>query len=102
MAGFVTHVWIITSPLAGQVLRMKGEWANHPKFGEQFKAVFCECCTPTTSAGIQKYLGSGLIKGIGPVMAKRIVAKFGGYILKVIEKESERVTEVDAIWRKAH
>ena len=52
----VTVVGNITSSLAGQVLKMKGEWANHPKFGEQFKAVYCECCTPATSAGIQKYL----------------------------------------------
>ncbi len=96
----VTVVGNITSPLAGQVLKMKGEWANHPKFGEQFKAVYCECCTPATSAGIQKYLGSGLIKGIGPVMAKRIVAKFGDDTLEVIEHEPDRLTEVEGIGEK--
>ncbi len=79
---------------------MKGEWANHPKFGEQFKAVYCECCTPATSAGIQKYLGSGLIKGIGPVMAKRIVAQFGDDTLEVIENEPDRLTQVEGIGEK--
>jgi len=52
----VTVVGNITSPLAGQILKMKGEWANHPKHAEQFKAVYYECCTPATLAGIQKYL----------------------------------------------
>ena len=52
----VTVVGNITCPLAGQVLKMKGELTNHPRFGEQFKPVSCECCTPATSAGIQKYL----------------------------------------------
>ncbi len=96
----VTVVGNITSPLAGQVLKMKGEWANHPKFGEQFKAAYCECCTPATSAGIQKYLGSGLVKGIGPVMAKRIVAKFGDNTLEVIEHEPDRLTGVEGIGEK--
>jgi exodeoxyribonuclease V alpha subunit len=62
----VTVIGYMTSPLPGQVLKkMKGEWINHPKFGEQFKAVYCECLVPATSAGPQRYLGSGLVKGIG-------------------------------------
>ncbi|EFI36068.1 helicase, RecD/TraA family [Desulfonatronospira thiodismutans ASO3-1] len=96
----VTVVGSIASPLAGQVLKMKGEWSNHPKFGEQFKAVFCECAVPATSAGIQRYLGSGLIKGIGPVMAKKIVSLFGDKTLDIIEHETDRLTEVDGIGQK--
>ncbi|MDZ7761563.1 MAG: ATP-dependent RecD-like DNA helicase [Desulfovermiculus sp.] len=96
----VTVVGHFTSPLPGQVLKMRGEWTNHPKFGEQFKAVDCECTVPATSAGIQRYLGSGLIKGIGPVLAKSIVAKYGDTTLDVIENEIERLTEVEGIGAK--
>ena len=96
----VTVVGNITSPLAGQVLKMKGEWTEHPKFGEQFKAVFCECSVPATSAGIQRYLGSGLIKGIGPVMAKCIVSRYGDQTLDVIDKEADRLIEVGGIGQK--
>ena len=68
-----------------QILQMQGEWGNHPKFGEQFRVVHYKSLVPATVAGIEKYLGSGLIKGIGPIMAKRIVAKFGERTLEVIE-----------------
>ncbi len=96
----VTVVGNITSPQPGQIVKMKGEWSNHPKFGEQFKAVYCQCSVPATSAGIQKYLGSGLIKGIGPVMARRIVAQFGENTLDIIEKEPDRLTEIEGIGTK--
>ena len=96
----VTVVGNIASPQAGQVLKMKGQWVNHPRFGEQFKAVYCECSVPATSAGIQKYLGSGLIKGIGPIMAKRIVARFGEGTLDVIDQEPDRLAEIEGIGEK--
>jgi exodeoxyribonuclease V alpha subunit len=96
----VTVIGHMTSPLPGQVLIMKGEWSNHPKFGEQFKAVYCECSVPATTAGIQRYLGSGLIKSIGPVMAKRIVARFGENTLDVIEHQTDKLTEVEGIGDK--
>ena len=96
----VTVIGHMTSPLPGQVLKMKGEWTTHPKFGEQFKAISCECTVPATSAGIQRYLGSGLIKGIGPVMAKRMVAKFGDDTLDVIENQTQKLTEVEGIGDK--
>ena len=96
----VTVIGHMTSPLPGQVLKLKGEWTNHPKFGEQFKAVYCQCSVPATSAGIQRYLGSGLIKGIGPVLAKSIVAKYGDDTLDVIENETEKLTEVEGIGDK--
>jgi len=88
------------APMPGEIIRMQGEWASHPKFGEQFKIVFYKSMVPATVHGIQKYLGSGLIKGIGPVMAKRIVGKFSEETLEVIENEAERLTEVEGIGGK--
>jgi len=79
---------------------MRGEWANHPKFGEQFKVVEYETKVPATVYGIQKYLGSGLIKGLGPVMAKRIVKKFGKETLDVIENEINKLGYVEGIGKK--
>jgi exodeoxyribonuclease V alpha subunit len=72
---------------------MKGEWGHHPKYGEQFKVVFCETKTPATVYGIEKYLGSGLVKGIGPVMAKRMVKRFKEATLNVIEDDIEKLAE---------
>jgi exodeoxyribonuclease V alpha subunit len=72
----VTVVGNFMAPMPGEILKMQGEWANHPKFGEQFKVVHYKSLLPASVAGVEKYLGSGLIKGIGPVMAKRIVKKF--------------------------
>ena len=96
----VTVVGNLMAPMPGEILRMRGEWANHPKFGEQFKIVQYKSMVPASVYGIQKYLGSGLIKGIGPVMAKRIVDKFGKETLDVIEKEIEKLIEVDGIGKK--
>ena len=76
---------------AGEILKLKGEWHNHPKFGEQFKIISYESVIPATVKGIEKYLGSGLIKGIGPVMAKRLVTKFGMETLTVIENRDPAI-----------
>jgi exodeoxyribonuclease V alpha subunit len=96
----VTIVGNLMSPMPGEILKMKGEWANHPKYGEQFKIINYKTTVPATVYGIQKYLGSGLIKGIGPVMAKRIVKKFGKETLDIIEKDYEKLTEVEGIGEK--
>ncbi len=84
----------------GEIIQMKGEWSNHPKFGEQFKIQYYESKVPASVTGIQRYLGSGLIKGIGPVMAKRIVKKFGDKTLDIIEEDVKRLIEVDGIGKK--
>ncbi len=81
----------------GEELKLLGEWTHHPKFGEQFKVIKYETVTPATARGIEKYLGSGLIKGIGPVMAKRIVKKFGVKALDIIETDIESLSEVPGI-----
>ena len=96
----VTVVGNIMEPTPGEILKMRGEWSNHPKYGEQFKLVQYKTAVPATVFGIQKYLGSGLIKGIGPVMAKRIVACFGKETLDVIETRIERLSEVEGIGKK--
>ena len=99
-ADLVTVVGNLMAPAPGEIIRMKGEWANHPKYGEQFKVVNYKTTVPASVYGIKKYLGSGLIKGIGPVMAGRIVKKFGKETLDVIEDEIEKLSEVDGIGKK--
>ena len=96
----VTVVGNLMAPTPGEILKMQGEWANHPKYGEQFKVVQYKTSVPASVYGIQKYLGSGLIKGIGPVMAKRITKKFGKQTLDVIENDPEKLIEVEGIGKK--
>ncbi len=96
----VTVIGNIVNPTPGEIIKMKGEWGNHPKYGEQFKIVFCQTAVPANVQGIEKYLGSGLIKGIGPVMAKRVVKMFKEKTLEIIESEIERLAEVEGIGQK--
>ena len=96
----VTVVGNLMSPMPGEILSMKGEWTSHPKYGQQFKVVYYESSVPATVLGIRKYLGSGLIKGIGPVMAERIVKQFGNQTLDIIEDQAERLAEVEGIGKK--
>jgi len=84
----------------GEHLRLKGSWKNHPKHGRQFQSETCEQILPATIAGIRRYLGSGLIKGIGPKLAERIVDQFGDQALEVIENHPERLLEVPDIGPK--
>jgi exodeoxyribonuclease V alpha subunit len=96
----VTIVGNLMAPTPGKIIKMKGQWVNHPKYGEQFKIVHYKTAVPASVYGIEKYLGSGLIKGIGPVMAKRIVKKFGKDTLDVIEKDIGKLIRVDGIGKK--
>lgn len=96
----VTVVGNLMAPTPGEILEMKGEWTLHPKFGEQFKVVDYKTTVPATVYGIKKYLGSGLIKGLGPVMAARIVKKFDDKTLDVIEKDIEKLASVEGIGKK--
>lgn len=98
--GLVTVVGNIMAPTPGEILEMRGAWTTHPRYGEQFKIATYQSKVPATVAGIERYLSSGLIKGIGPVMAKRIVSRFGDQTLEVIEKHLHRLAEVDGIGRK--
>ncbi len=82
---------------AGQTLRLTGFWREHPKYGQQFQVISAQEMKPATLTGLEKYLGSGLIKGIGPVTAKRIVAHFGLETLEIIEQSCSRLIEVPSI-----
>ncbi len=96
----VTVIGNMINPTPGEIIKMKGEWSNNPKYGEQFKIVFCQTTSPASVHGMEKYLGSGLIKGIGPVMAKRIVKMFREKTLDVIETEIDRLVDVEGIGKK--
>ena len=83
--------------IAGATMDFFGEWTNHPTYGFQFKATKAIERKPATLNALEKYLGSGLIKGVGPVTAKRIVKHFGDQTLDVFENYIERLTEVEGI-----
>ena len=82
---------------AGQTLRLSGIFREQPKYGRQFQCLHAQETKPATLTGLEKYLGSGLIKGIGPVTAKRIVAHFGLETLEVIEQQCSHLIEVPGI-----
>jgi exodeoxyribonuclease V alpha subunit len=83
----------------GEELHATGEWVVDKLHGRQFKAREITCATPRSAVGIERYLASGLIKGIGPEYAKRIVAKFGDSTIDVLDRQSERLREVPGIGR---
>jgi exodeoxyribonuclease V alpha subunit len=95
--GLVTVVGNLPEVSPGEHLRLQGLWDKHPKHGSQFKAELCEQTLPATVAGIQGYLGSGMIKGIGPKLAERIVGKFKEDTFTIIEANPERLLEVSGI-----
>lgn len=84
----------------GSLLELRGEWKIDSRYGKQFVVQHCQEKIPATIAGIEKYLGSGLIKGIGPVNAKRIVKAFKEDTIRIIEEEPERLLEVEGIGPK--
>jgi exodeoxyribonuclease V alpha subunit len=96
----VTVVGNLIAPSQGEILMLKGSWLTHPKFGRQFKFTSHRTKVPATVDGIRRYLGSRLIKGIGPVMASRIVKRFGKETLDVIENRIGELEKVEGIGRK--
>lgn len=93
----ITVVGNIASPTPGEILSMSGDWVSHPRFGDQFKVTFYSTSVPATIVGIEKYLGSGLIKGVGCVMARRIVKLFGEKTLDIIDSNPEKLLAVEGI-----
>ena len=89
-----------TAPLQGQQLELKGQWIEHPRFGSQFKALHMVISAPTSPQGIERFLASGVIEGVGKAMAARIVAAFGGQALEIIEKQPHRLRSVRGIGAK--
>ena len=90
----VGHAAIIS---AGEWITASGEWVNDHTHGQQFKARFLRTSAPTSIDGIEKYLGSGMIRGIGPVYAKKMVQAFGEKVFDIIEAEPDRLREVTGI-----
>ena len=85
---------------AGEFVQASGAWVNDRTHGVQFRASFLKAMPPTTTEGIEKYLGSGMIRGIGPVYAKKLVRAFGQAVFDVIEQEPSRLREVTGIGPK--
>ena len=98
--GIVTAVGPFSSATPGQAVRLTGSWVVHRSYGRQFKVEQMEIVAPATLKGIERYLGSGLIRGIGPVTAKRIVQHFKMDTLEVIESRPEALLEVPGIGPK--
>ncbi|RII19604.1 ATP-dependent RecD-like DNA helicase [Streptomyces sp. YIM 130001] len=96
----LTVVGSLLGAQAGESLRMEGRWGSHPQYGKQFTVENYTTVLPATIQGIRRYLGSGLIKGIGPRIAERIVAHFGTDTLDVIEQEPGRLIEVEGLGPK--
>ncbi|MFZ5563390.1 MAG: ATP-dependent RecD-like DNA helicase [Thermodesulfobacteriota bacterium] len=97
----------------GQTVTLTGEWTTHPRYGQQFAVRACEIMLPSTVEGIQNYLQSGLVRGVGAAMARRITAHFGEDTLWIIENQPQRLAEVPGIgeakadmirtaWREHH
>ncbi len=93
----VTVVGTVPQPIPGERLMVTGKWTTHPSFGRQFEAEFLERLLPQTEAEILRYLAGGIVKGVGPKMAGRIVAHFGAETLTVMEQEPDRLAEVPGI-----
>ncbi len=96
----VTVVGVLPSLVAGEQVILTGGWVEHPQYGRQWKAAGCEIRKPTTLLGIERYLGSGLIHGVGPATAKLLVAEFGKETLDILSEHPERLTQVPGIGRK--
>jgi ATP-dependent exoDNAse (exonuclease V) alpha subunit len=93
----VTAVGHAAAIAAGEWVTASGEWVNDRTHGQQFKSRFMRTSAPTTTEGIEKYLGSGMIRGIGPVYAEKMVKAFGEKVFDVIEAEPHRLREVTGI-----
>src|ERR1700720_3355885 len=93
----VTVVGHAATIAAGEWITASGEWVNDRRHGQQFKARFLRTSPPTSADGIEKYLSSGMIPGIGPAYAKKLLRAFGEKVFDVIETRADRLREVDGI-----
>ncbi len=96
----ITMVGTMAYIVEGNKYKVTGEWVNHPKFGKQFRVDNIEEIVPTTLSGIEKYLASGIITGIGPITAKKIVEFFGTKTLEVLDNDIKRLNEIKGIGKK--
>ncbi|MFJ1533389.1 ATP-dependent RecD-like DNA helicase [Streptomyces mirabilis] len=96
----LTVVGALLGAQVGESLRMEGRWGSHPQYGKQFTVENYTTVLPATVQGIRRYLGSGLVKGIGPIFADRITQHFGLDTLQIIEEEPKRLIEVPGLGPK--
>ena len=96
-AAMVTVTGVLPGAAAGTTVRLCGKWTEHPKYGRQFQFDTVDIILPETSAGIRDYLASGIIKGIGPSLADKIVQRFGADALKIMETNPHELTAIDGI-----
>ncbi|MBQ8653625.1 MAG: ATP-dependent RecD-like DNA helicase [Clostridia bacterium] len=96
----ITVVGVLPELTQGEQAAFTGEWVEHPQYGRQLKCTACQLMQPTTLLGIERYLGSGLIRGVGPSTAKLIVRHFGEDTLRVLSEEPERLQEVPKMGKK--
>ncbi|MBQ9944607.1 MAG: ATP-dependent RecD-like DNA helicase [Clostridia bacterium] len=96
----ITAVGILPALAAGEQVILTGQYVEHPQYGKQWKVENCEICKPSTLLGIERYLGSGLIRGVGPATAKLIVQQFGKRTLDIMSETPERLIEVPGIGKK--
>src|ERR1700677_1517538 len=96
----ITAVGPLLGAQVGESLRLRGRWTSHLKYGRQFEVASYTTVLPATEQGIRRYLGSGLIKGIGPVMAERMVSHFGTNIMRIIDDDPDRLVEVPGLGPK--
>ena len=94
---YITAVGIMPRVHQGDLLKLTGNYKEHPNYGRQFSAQVCELCRPSGTAGILRYLSSGAIRGIGATTAQRLVSEFGEKTLDVMENEPERVAMLKGI-----
>lgn len=95
--GQQTAVGVIDASLLGQEVELTGDWVTHRQYGRQFEFSSCRPLSPMNVAGLEKYLGSGVIRGVGPQTARRIVEHFGAAVVTILENDAERVREVPGI-----
>jgi len=96
----ITIVGPMVAVRTGERVSLEGNWTVHPIYGRQFQVTTCKMVYPSTIDGLRRYLGSGLIRGIGPVTAQKIVDYFGAETLEVLERDSSRLREVPGVGSK--
>ncbi len=93
-------VGVMPELASGERVIFSGDWGEHPQYGKQIRVAMCEVVKPTTARGVERYLASGLVRGIGPATAKQIVQHFGQDALDIMQYAPERLKEIDGIGTK--
>ncbi|WP_461210519.1 SF1B family DNA helicase RecD2 [Desulfocurvus sp. DL9XJH121] len=98
--GLVTVVGVMPQVQPGERLEISGQWKEHPKFGRQLEVHVCQQLMPATENGIRRYLASGMVRGVGKVLAGRLVEAFGTEVLDILDTDPDRLLSVEGVGRK--